>query len=49
LNKPDFSKPLEVLAKVGGFEIGGLAGVILGAASHRVPVISMDLSPAPRH
>ena len=39
LNKPDFSKPLEVLAKVGGFEIGGLAGVILGAASHRVPVI----------
>jgi nicotinate-nucleotide--dimethylbenzimidazole phosphoribosyltransferase len=39
LNKPDSSKPLEVLAKVGGFEIGGLAGVILGAASHRVPVI----------
>jgi nicotinate-nucleotide--dimethylbenzimidazole phosphoribosyltransferase len=39
LNKPDFSKPLEVLAKVGGFEIGGLAGVILGAASLRVPVI----------
>jgi nicotinate-nucleotide--dimethylbenzimidazole phosphoribosyltransferase len=39
LNKPDSSKPLEVLAKVGGFEIGGLAGVILGAASHRIPVI----------
>ena len=39
LNKLDSSKPLEVLAKVGGFEIGGLAGVILGAASHRVPVI----------
>ena len=39
LNKPDSSKPLEVLAKVGGFEIGGLAGVILGAASHRVPII----------
>ena len=39
LNKPDSSKPLEVLAKVGGFEIGGLAGVILGAASLRVPVI----------
>lgn len=39
LNKPDFSKPLEVLAKVGGFEIGGLAGVMLGAASHRVPII----------
>ena len=38
-NKPDSSQPLEVLAKVGGFEIGGLAGVILGAAAHRVPVI----------
>jgi len=39
LNKPDSSKPLEVLAKVGGFEIGGLAGVMLGAASYRVPII----------
>ena len=39
LNKPDSSKPLEVLAKVGGFEIGGLAGVILGAAANRVPVV----------
>ena len=39
LNKPDSSKPLEVLAKVGGFEIGGLAGVILGAAAHRMPVV----------
>lgn len=39
LNKPESAKPLEVLAKVGGFEIGGLAGVILGAASHRVPVV----------
>jgi len=28
-----------VLAKVGGFEIGGLAGVMLGAAAHRVPVV----------
>ena len=39
LNKPEASKPLEVLAKVGGFEIGGLAGVILGAAANRVPVV----------
>ena len=31
--------PLDVLAKVGGFEIGGLAGVILAAAAHRVPVV----------
>jgi len=39
VNRPDASKPMEVLAKVGGFEIGGLAGVILGAASHRVPIV----------
>ncbi len=39
VNKPDPSKPIEVLAKVGGYEIGGLAGVILGAASHKIPVV----------
>ncbi|HTY81181.1 MAG TPA: nicotinate-nucleotide--dimethylbenzimidazole phosphoribosyltransferase [Dehalococcoidales bacterium] len=38
-NKPDKSNPLSVLAKVGGYEIGGLAGVILGAAANRIPVI----------
>ena len=38
-NHPDPTKPLEVLAKVGGFEIGGLAGVILGAAANRIPVV----------
>jgi nicotinate-nucleotide--dimethylbenzimidazole phosphoribosyltransferase len=39
VNKPDPSNPLDVLAKVGGFEIGGLAGVILGAAANHIPVI----------
>ena len=29
----------EVLSKVGGFEIGGLAGVMIGAAARRVPVV----------
>jgi nicotinate-nucleotide--dimethylbenzimidazole phosphoribosyltransferase len=38
-NNPDASKPLDVLAKVGGYEIGGLAGVMLGAASKRIPVV----------
>jgi nicotinate-nucleotide--dimethylbenzimidazole phosphoribosyltransferase len=38
-NKPDKSKPVEVLAKVGGFEIGGLAGVMLGAAAKRIPIV----------
>jgi nicotinate-nucleotide--dimethylbenzimidazole phosphoribosyltransferase len=39
VNRPDPSRPLDVLAKVGGFEIGGLAGVILGAAARSVPVV----------
>jgi len=39
LNRPDPADPLDVLAKVGGFEIASLAGVILGAAAHRVPVL----------
>lgn len=39
VNKPNAKDWLDVLAKVGGFEIGGLAGVMLGAASKRVPVM----------
>ncbi len=39
VNKPDPNKPIEVLAKVGGYEIGGLAGVMLGAAAGRIPVV----------
>ncbi|MDP6524827.1 MAG: nicotinate-nucleotide--dimethylbenzimidazole phosphoribosyltransferase [Kiritimatiellia bacterium] len=38
-NKPDASDPLDVLAKVGGCEIGGLAGLVIGAASHGIPVV----------
>ena len=39
VNKPDAGDPVDVLAKVGGFEIGGIAGLILGAASLRKPVV----------
>jgi len=39
VNRPDPRDGLDVLAKVGGFEIGGIAGVILGAAANRVPVV----------
>ncbi len=39
INKPDAKDGLDVLAKVGGFEIGGIAGLIIGAASHRKPVV----------
>lgn len=38
LNKPDPDDGLDVLAKIGGFEIAGLAGVVLGASSKGVPV-----------
>ncbi len=38
-HRPDSTDGLDVLAKVGGFEIGGLAGVMLGAAARRVPVV----------
>lgn len=39
LNRPDPADGIDVLAKVGGFELGGLAGVILGAAAHRCLVV----------
>ncbi len=39
VNKPDPDDPVDVLAKVGGFEIAGLCGVILAAAAHKVPVV----------
>ncbi|HXY55583.1 MAG TPA: nicotinate-nucleotide--dimethylbenzimidazole phosphoribosyltransferase [Nitrospirota bacterium] len=39
LNRPDPKDPIDVLAKVGGAEIGGIAGLILGASSERVPVV----------
>ena len=37
--KPDPADPIDVLAKVGGFDIGGLAGVFLGGAMERLPVV----------
>ncbi|HEC56503.1 MAG TPA: nicotinate-nucleotide--dimethylbenzimidazole phosphoribosyltransferase [Candidatus Syntrophoarchaeum butanivorans] len=39
VNKPDPSDPIDILSKVGGFEIGGIAGAMLAAASNRVPVV----------
>lgn len=38
-NKPSPHDPIDILAKVGGFEIGGIAGVILAAAAYKVPVV----------
>ncbi len=60
LNAPEPEDPVDVLAKVGGYEIGGIAGVILAGAANRVPVlidgfisgagalIAGELSPAAR-
>jgi nicotinate-nucleotide--dimethylbenzimidazole phosphoribosyltransferase len=39
VNKPNPSRPLEVLARVGGLEIAGLTGVVLACAANRIPVI----------
>jgi len=39
VNKPDPADAIDVLSKVGGFEIGGLTGIILAAASRKTPVI----------
>ena len=39
LHRPNPNDALDVLAKVGGFEIGGLAGLVIGAASRGIPVI----------
>lgn len=39
VNKPDSKDPIDVLAKVGGAEIAGIAGLILGAAAQRIPVV----------
>jgi nicotinate-nucleotide--dimethylbenzimidazole phosphoribosyltransferase len=38
VNRPDAADGLGVLARVGGFEIAGLVGVILAGAARRVPV-----------
>ena len=38
-NKPEPTDPLDVLAKVGGFDIAAMAGAFIGAAYTRVPVV----------
>jgi nicotinate-nucleotide--dimethylbenzimidazole phosphoribosyltransferase len=39
VNAPDPRDPVDVLHKVGGYEIAGMAGICLGAASRGVPVV----------
>ena len=39
LNEPDPFDPVDVLAKVGGLDIAGMAGVFMGGAVYRIPVV----------
>ena len=39
VNLPDPKDGIDVLSKVGGFEIGGIAGVILAGARHGIPIV----------
>ncbi|MBE6035497.1 MAG: nicotinate-nucleotide--dimethylbenzimidazole phosphoribosyltransferase [Clostridiales bacterium] len=39
LNKPDPKDPIDVVSKVGGLDIAGMAGCFLGAAYFRVPIV----------
>ncbi len=40
LNKPDAADAIDVLAKVGGAEIGVMAGIVLGAAANHLPLVA---------
>lgn len=37
--KPNLKDPIDILSKIGGLEIAGMAGAMLAAASHRVPIL----------
>lgn len=39
LNRPDPADPVDILAKLGGFDIAGMAGIYIGGRIHRIPVI----------
>lgn len=39
INKPDPKDAVDVISKVGGFDIAGLTGCFLGAAIYRIPIV----------
>ncbi|HDH34826.1 MAG TPA: nicotinate-nucleotide--dimethylbenzimidazole phosphoribosyltransferase, partial [Nitrospirae bacterium] len=39
INTPDASDSIDVLSKIGGAEIAAIAGLIIGAAANKVPVV----------
>ena len=46
VNRPDPEDPADVLAKVGGFELAGMAGAFLGGMTYHIPVIPDGMIPA---
>ncbi len=39
INKKHITSPLDILAALGGLEIAGICGLILGASRHRIPIV----------
>lgn len=39
VNNPDVNKPIELLAKLGGYDVAGMVGLFLGGAYYHIPVI----------
>lgn len=39
VNEPDRTSPVDMLSKLGGFDIAGMTGLFLGGAYYRIPVI----------
>lgn len=39
INKPDVNNPIDVLSKLGGFDIGAICGLYLSAAKNRLPIV----------
>ena len=45
INRPDPTDPLDILTKVGGLEIAGIAGLMIGCAFKRIPVVVDGIRP----
>ena len=39
VNSPDRTNPLDILSKLGGYDIAGMTGLFLGGAVYRIPIV----------
>lgn len=46
VNRPEANDPMDVLAKLGGFELAGMAGAYLGGMKYHIPTIPDGMIPA---